>query len=73
MWREKATLSFSAMLERTFTRGESLEERIVKNAFHVIADRNPKTEYCNYSVNAESITLAGEDGVVVSFKVESIE
>ena len=72
-WREKATLSFSAMLEWTFTRGESLEEKIAKNAFNVVADRNLKMDYQNYSVNAESITLVGEDNVVVSFKVESLE
>ena len=73
MWREKASLSFSAMLEWTLQRGESLEERIVKNAFNVVADRNLKMDYQNYSVNAESITIAGDDDIVVSFKVESLE
>ena len=73
MWTEKATLSFSAMLEWTLQRGESLEERVVKNAFNVVACRNLKMDYENYSVNAENITLAGEDDVVVSFKVESLE
>ena len=70
-WKDQVAvgLSFEDMLDWTFIRGESLQEKICKVARQKLQDNHPRTDYQNLEVTL--VSIGAEDGdIEVVFSIE---